>query len=190
MDVGVAGAADVDLLGRSLAVAYETNPLVRWMFADDLSSPRLISLFSALVGLGVRQGQVYRTRHGDGAAIWFPPVESTCRPDPAGGTSEWSSRRRAAAPGVLAAARPPEAHIYLDAVGVVPAQRRRGVASELLAPVLARCDRDDIAAYLENSDPANIAFYARNGFEEIGPLPMPVGCPPIVAMRRNPRPAR
>ena len=186
----MAGAADVGLLGRSLAVAYEANPLVRWMFADNLSLPRLISLFCALVRLGIREGQVYRSLDGEGAAIWFPPLESTGGPDVAGGTSEWSSRRRAAALGVLAAARPAERHFYLDAVGVVPTQRRRGVASGLLAPVLAQCDGDGIPAYLENSDPANIAFYGRNGFVEIGPLPMPVGCPPIVAMRRSPRSAR
>ena len=107
-----------------LAVAYEANPLVRWMFADDLSSPRLTSLFSALVRVGIGEGQVYRTVDGDGAAIWFPPRESTSGPDVAGHTSEWSSRRRAAALGVLAAARPAERHFYLDAVGVVPTRSR------------------------------------------------------------------
>jgi ribosomal protein S18 acetylase RimI-like enzyme len=83
-----------------------------------------------------------------------------------------------------------EPHFYLDAVGVVPGERRRGIASDLLDSVLAMCDADHVAAYLENSDQANTNFYARHGFEEIGPLPMPNGGPDVVAMWREPESAR
>jgi len=176
-------------LGRALAVAYESNPLVRWMFADDLSEARLGGLFTALVGLGIRDGLVYRSAQGDGSAIWFPPI----RRDNSGlevvlSTSEWSSDRRGKALAVLSAERPSQPHFYLDAVGVAPGRRRRGLASELLAPVLAVCDADRVPAYLENSDPTNTTFYDQHGFEAVGPLPMPHGAPEVVAMWRKPRP--
>ena len=179
---------DAEPVGRSLATAYEANPLVRWMFAEDLSENRLVGLFTALAALGVRDGVVHCSEQADGASIWFPPIPS----DRAGvevteNTAQWTSSRRGAALAVLAAARPEQPHYYLDAVGVVPEQRRRGVASGLLAPVLSACDRNRLPAYLENSDPANSAFYAMHGFVEVEPIPMPQGAPVIVGMWREPR---
>jgi GNAT superfamily N-acetyltransferase len=157
------------------------------MFAEDLSETRLTGLFTALVGLGVREGLVYRSERGAGAAIWFPPVtKDHAGLDVATGTSQWSSGRRGEALAVLAAARPSEPHYYLDAVGVVPGQHRRGIASDLLASVLVACDLKGVPAYLENSDPANVSFYARHGFEGAGSLPMPKGHPRSSPCGANP----
>jgi GNAT superfamily N-acetyltransferase len=187
-------SGDIGLVGRSLALAYEVNPLVRWMFADDLSPARLESLFTSLVEFGVRHGLVYRSRKGDGAAIWFPPLgEDRSGPgdeaaDVAADTAEWSSNRRGAALDALASERPTVAHFYLDAVGVLPLGRRQGTASDLLAPVLAECDAKGIGAYLENSDSANARFYGHLGFREVAPIRMPEGAPSIVSMWRSPRP--
>ena len=75
--------------------------------------------------------------------------------------------------------------MYLAAVGVLPSERRRGFASALLAPVLAECDATGVDAYLENSDPKNTTFYEGLGFRTTMTLPMPKGCPPVVAMLRK-----
>jgi len=158
------------------------------MLSEDLSMNRLVGLFTSLVSLGVRDGVVYCSEGGDGASIWFPPTGSDREEvDVTRSTSDWTSSRRGAALGVLAAARPAVPHYYLDAVGVVPGRRRRGVASALLAPVLGGCDRDRVPAYLENSDPANAAFYGALGFVEVERLRMPEGAPVIVGMWREPR---
>lgn len=74
MTVRVTNPAQAVPLGQTLALAYEVNPLVRWMLADDLSPARLGGLFASLVGFGLRYGLVYRSAVGDGAAIWFPPT--------------------------------------------------------------------------------------------------------------------
>ncbi len=190
----VRGSEDLARLGRSLALAYESNPLVRWMFVDDLSETRLQGLFTSLVEFGLRYGLVYRSTDGDGAAIWFPPIgDERYGPDEpladvAADTAEWSSGRRGAALEALAACRPRDPHFYLDAVRVVPSRRRRGMASELLRPALAECDANTIGAYLENSDPANTSFYSLHGFQETAQIVMPEGAPPIVSMWRRPRP--
>lgn len=75
--------------------------------------------------------------------------------------------------------------MYLAAVGVIPGERRRGLASALLAPVLEQCDATGTDAYLENSDPRNTSFYERLGFSSLAVLQMPIGCPEIVAMIRK-----
>lgn len=187
VNANVAELEDAILLGRSLANAYKANPLVQWMFEDDLSEKRLRGLFTSLVEFGIKHGLVYKTAHGDGAAIWIPPVPKNWDVlDVTTDTSEWSGGRRDTALAVLAAGRPIEPHFYLDAVGVVSNVRRQGKASGLLAPVLEKCDVERVGAYLENSDPANKSFYTRQGFKETGQLPMPQGAPVVLSMWRQP----
>lgn len=186
MGVRLAVLEDSADLARSLALAYQSNPLILWMFEDDLSRARLRGLFTSLVEFGIKNGEVFASTTHDAAAIWFSPVADQNAVDVSTDTSEWSGGRRDALLAALAAARPAERHYYLDAVGVVPSGRRRGTASALLAPVLARCDANGVGAYLENSDPVNTSFYGGLGFEELESLRLPLGAPPVVSMWRSP----
>ena len=53
--------------------------------------------------------------------------------------------------------------------------------------MLDLCDEQRLPAYLESSNPRNWSFYERLGFVRVGPLPVPRGCPGLMAMRREPR---
>jgi RimJ/RimL family protein N-acetyltransferase len=55
-----------------------------------------------------------------------------------------------------------------------------------MQPILKRCDRDRLPAYLESSNPANIAFYERHGFELLGTIQVGTS-PPIFPMVRYPQ---
>ena len=61
------------------------------------------------------------------------------------------------------------------------------MGARLLAPVLARCDRDGLPAYLESSNPRNLPFYERHGFVRRTAVPLPSGCPLVTPMWRDPR---
>ncbi len=50
---------------------------------------------------------------------------------------------------------------------------------------LARCDRDHAPAYLESSNPRNIPFYRRYGFEPLGAIQVG-SSPTLVPMLRGP----
>jgi ribosomal protein S18 acetylase RimI-like enzyme len=65
----------------------------------------------------------------------------------------------------LQAYHPLEPCWYLGTLGVDPTFRGQGVGSALLECWLAWVDRDAGAAYLETDLSANVAFYARVGFE-------------------------
>ena len=56
----------------------------------------------------------------------------------------------------------------------------------LLAPVLGRCDREGLPAYLESSKESNIAYYERFGFAVIGELQAAPGGPTLWPMWREP----
>jgi len=57
----------------------------------------------------------------------------------------------------------------------------------VLGPVLERCDKEKLPAYLETQKEANIAYYARHRFEVVRKLDMPP-CPPVWTLLREPRP--
>ena len=54
-----------------------------------------------------------------------------------------------------------------------------------MRPVLERCDRDGLPAYLETQKESNLAFYERCGFAVERKLEVR-GAPPVWTMRREP----
>lgn len=63
-------------------------------------------------------------------------------------------------------------HVYLWILAVDPASQRGGVGRALLARVF---DEAEAPVYLETANPANVPYYASNGFEEVGRKPLPRG---------------
>ena len=56
-------------------------------------------------------------------------------------------------------------HWYLAIVGVDPDRQGQGLGTKILRPVLEQADREQREAYLECSNPVNIPFYEKLGFE-------------------------
>ncbi len=80
-------------------------------------------------------------------------------------------------------------HWYLWALGVAPERQGQGIGGALLAPILARADAEGLPCYLETQTEANVAFYARRGFEVLAADELP-GQPvsvPMWYMAREPR---
>ena len=82
---------------------------------------------------------------------------------------------------------PNEQHYYLPFVGVVPEWRGRGLGAALLRPVLERCDRERMPAYLEASAPRNRRLYERLGFVVTEEFRLGKGSPPLWRMWREPQ---
>jgi GNAT superfamily N-acetyltransferase len=184
-----ATASDIGHAADVLADAYAENPLIVWFFPGEPSRrAHSVSLFAGLLTGALPSGLVSVTLDGWGVAAWTPPIEGPEAPRRR--TDNWNADRRATTLAAMAAARPETPHYYLAAVGVNAASRRWGLGSALLAPVLERCDATSTPAYLENSDPANHAFYERHGFVDVGPISTGTGGPLLTGMWRDPRPDR
>lgn len=188
--------ADVEPLGPALARAFSTDPLWRWIVADDQRwDDRAPAMFSHEVGGRLRLGHSYTTDDRAGVALWAPPgrwrttgLDVLHAALPIARLVGAGGARRGL--GVLRAterAHPKADHWYLALLGTHPDHQGRGVASALLAPVLERCDLDGVGAYLESSNPANVAFYQRHGFHVTGEV-APGGSPPLALMWRDPGP--
>ena len=182
-----------------LAAAFAGDPLQAWLLegvpAGEWPGWRT-AWWSFMVTHAPPGTEVHVTGDGSGAACWHPPGAGQL---PAGAVGEF--RRMVGemagerAPVVLASltrfARraPAEPHWHLAAVGVAPERRGEGLGARLLAPMLARCDRLGLPAYLESSNSRNLGFYERLGFATTGEVRTVDERVTLTLMWRPPAPA-
>ena len=78
---------------------------------------------------------------------------------------------------------PKEPHWYLSLLVVDPDWQRRGFGSRLIRPGLAAADEEGLPCYLETQKEANLAWYARFGFELTRTIEL-AGTPPVWCLTR------
>lgn len=189
---------DVPALSHTLGKAFFDDPVMAWMLPNaEARRRKLHTLFASLTRhhhLSRGGVEVATDDTGIGAAaLWDPP-------------GEWKQTRAEelrAMPGLLLAfgrsltrglvaselmknAHPEEPHWYLAVIGSDPAVRGKGYGNVLMRSRLDRCDAEFAPAYLESSNPDNVPYYERFGFEVTGELKLPDG-PSLIPMWRNPR---
>jgi len=183
----------------TMARAFADDPVLAWIFPDDVMRRRRLPSFfaAALRSVSLHQAGTEVVAAGDavlGAAIWLapgrwrPPLGRQLAALP-GSLIRLGSRLPAASAtyGALATVHPQRPHWYLSGIGTDPPAQGTGVGSALLRSRLDRCDTAGQAAYLESSRESNVPFYERHGFEVIGELAVPRGGPTLWLMWRRPR---
>jgi ribosomal protein S18 acetylase RimI-like enzyme len=190
---------DLRNVTNALASAFAYDPLFQWVIGVDLDrsiEPKLKILFGAMVKVELSRSNdtVFTTGDDAGAAIWKHPndwkmsVGDMLRVLPAMLRSLGTRTPRMI--GALSASEkvhPTEEHYFLEAIGTHQDMQGKGVGSELIRDMLDRCDIEGVPAYLESSNPRNVPFYARHGFEVTGEIDIGKGAPTVTAMWRNPR---
>lgn len=73
---------------------------------------------------------------------------------------------------------PDEAHWHLPATDVDPRLQGKGYGAAMLRTSLTACEDAHVAAYLESTNPSNVPFYRRFGFDVIGEIR--TGTSPVV----------
>lgn len=190
-----ATSEDVPPLNAALARAFDDDPLLNWMAAQDDHRTRRIgdAMNISLQHLSMPHGEVYTTDGIHGGALWAPPgkwkmglLQQLMLVPAMAKVTTWK-RMWPVMGGINAIEKkhPQEPHFYLFVLGTDTAHQGRGVGTQLLAPVLERCDREGIPAYLESSKEKNLPLYERNGFKVTGVFQVPNGGPPIWFMWRD-----
>ena len=199
IEVRPARRADVAALSRVLGRAFHDDPVMRWLQPDAARRTAALPTFFATVArhhfLASSFSEVAVSADGVGAAaLWDPP----------GRWQQTSREQVAMVPGVLRAFRgrlgaaralaeqmkavhPEEPHWYLAMIGSDPAVRGGGYGAALMRSRLERCDAEGAPAYLESSNPDNVPYYLRFGFEVTGQIVIPGGGPTLWPMWRAPR---
>ncbi|MDT5189263.1 MAG: hypothetical protein QOI28_1514 [Mycobacterium sp.] len=195
--------ADIGALSVTLGRAFFDDPVMCWMLPDaDQRRRKLHRLFAALTRYHhLSRGGVEVAPDGNGiggAALWDPPGKwQTSRIDelramPGLLLAFGASLRRGLEVGeLMKEAHPEEPHWYLAVIGSDPAVRGKGFGQALMRSRLDRCDAEHAPAYLESSNPHNVPYYERFGFEVTGEIKLPARDgtpgPSLVPMWRPPR---
>ena len=177
-----------------IVLAFGSDPAARWPWprpADYLVNMPLLA--RAFGGKSFALGTADGIDGLAGVALWLPPGV-TSDEEAMGAlierTAAASMQQDAAGVGEqMASFHPREPHWYLPLIGVDPARQGQHLGDQLLAHGLARCDADGSPVYLESSNPRNVAFYQRHGFEVLGRIQVGAS-PTLVPMLRKPRARR
>jgi GNAT superfamily N-acetyltransferase len=198
-----ATSADITTLARVLARAFADDPFYAWLVrrmgeaADGAREQRILHTFDVMLRrMSADLNETYTPSDLSGAALWKRPAEYKLSVPlqlqllPAFARAMGWLR----IPTFLSLLKHlevlhdrwvPEPHFYLFVLGVEPARQRCGLGTQLLGPVLARCDALQKRAYLETTKADNLPFYARHGFEVVHVLE-DGRWPTFWSMRREP----
>jgi GNAT superfamily N-acetyltransferase len=194
-DVRKATQGELPRVVDAVAQSFYDDPVFSWMFPRD--ERRLSQLQRGFTVFARRiwfpQDETYTTDRVIGGAMWMPPntwhisvfrqlalmpaLVMICRGD---------LPRLVGALNAIEAKHPHDPHYYLPVIGVLPEWQGRGFGSALLRPMLERCDRERVPAYLEASSPRNRALYERNGFAVVEEMQLAKDSPPLWRMWREP----
>jgi ribosomal protein S18 acetylase RimI-like enzyme len=190
-NIRAARPPDVPPLASALARAFDDDPVAVWTQPNARRRPgRLRSWYAGRLRTLMGEELVFCDAERRGAALWAPPDRWRV---PAGEVlrglpQALSPRLPMLLHGMHGVERrhPERPHFYLAMLGVDPAAQGSGLGSALLAPMLERCDREHVPAYLESSKERNLDFYGRHGFVVTGEVQLPRG-PRVWLMWREPR---
>lgn len=152
----------------SIVMGFSTDPIARWCWPDnDIYLQTMPNWLMASAGKAFGLGTALY--HKGCGALWLPPgvtsdenqldalIKSTI--------AESQQDALALLGEKLAPYEPAVPHWYLPFIGAESSARGYGAGTTLIASVTEECDRNGQLAYLVCSNPFNVAFYQRLGFE-------------------------
>ena len=173
--VRTVAAADRKKAVATVALAFASDPMMRWSFPDATRYLAVACDFiDAFGGHAVEHGSAEEIADFAAVALWLPPGIApdgdamgaiiaanmpADRMEDGGSLFEQMNRFHLKEP-----------HWYLPLIGADPVHQGKGYGSALIAHALERCDRDGLPAYLESSNPSNVPLYERHGFKIIGEI--------------------
>jgi len=173
--VAAVAPADSARAIATIALAFASDPMMRWSFPDPARYMAVVPDFlRAFGGDCFKAGTADQVGDFAAAALWLQPgskpdgeamgaiIEANMpaeRVQDGGGLIEQMERFH-----------PKEPHWYLPLIGTDPAHQGNGYGSALLKHAMQRCDRDHMPAYLESSNPVNVPLYERFGFKVMGTI--------------------
>jgi ribosomal protein S18 acetylase RimI-like enzyme len=185
---------DLDAAVDVLVDSHVEYAWERWALPWRDRRERLTGLYRAeLRSLALRVGEVWITDCGRSVAVWLPSTFHV-ELDP----TDVAEREAAAVAAFgerlpvigevdgAVARRRPACDWHLATMGTRRGAQRLGLGTDVLRPRLEALDDAAASAVLETSDPANLRFYGRLGFEIVAELDrLAHGAPATWVMKRD-----
>ena len=190
--IRVAQSNEIGKVAAMMTVAFSGDPFMRWMYPEaDAFVTHFPKFVEAFGGAAFGQNAAFVDESFGGACMWFPPgtevddealgqhVVQTVAPERLAEIGEVFQQMQ-------------EHHVdeevwYLPMIGVDAKFQGRGIGALLMNSVLAKTDEMGTPTYLESSNPANIPFYKRLGYEAVGKIQLTDDSPLLTPMYRASR---
>jgi GNAT superfamily N-acetyltransferase len=173
-------ASDDEAATRLLARAFHTDPMMIYLAPEDSSRGRRAQpFFAATIRYGRHYGITEMTSTRDAVTLWLKPGFTTISIGRMLRTGMVLAPRKLGFSGLvrlntlasysdkLHKQAISGDHWYLMTIGVEPDRQRMGAGGRLLSAGLQRADADGLPCYLETTNPENLPFYRRHGFEVV-----------------------
>lgn len=191
-----ASEGDLDVVVDVLGESHVDYVWERWALPFPDRGERLEQLYRSDVStVALRVGEVWMTADGESVAVWLPAgafaeldTADVVTVEAAAVVAFGNERLDVLAEVEAAVARASPTHDwFLATMGTRPGAQRRGLGSAVLQPRLTALDQANERAVLDTSDPDNVGFYRRFGFEVVAELDrLPHGAPTTWVMMRDP----
>jgi GNAT superfamily N-acetyltransferase len=199
--VRAATSADLPAVRTALALAYHDNPLMRWVLPDaatrdDACAAWIGPSLDRYLAVG-RVDVLVADDEVIGAAAWRAPGPVPAHPVldtlPTGVGVLRALVGAARADAVLAAlarsggSAPTVPAAYLNFLAVRPGHQGQGHGARLVTAGLSAYDATGTPTWLGTTDPRNVTFYRRLGYEPHAEVPLgPDGLPTLAVLHRTP----
>jgi len=160
------------LLVNIIATSFEHDPCFAWMLSKSRRTDKINILSEYLVDETLCKGEAYITSDNLGAALWH-----TANKEPV--SINYIKRNLgflwkigpASVVKCLKVSHHKERHFplkrfyrYLACIGVLPQGRGKGLANNLILPILEQSSREDTPVFLETANENNVSIYEKKGF--------------------------
>jgi hypothetical protein len=192
----VAAPADVPAVCACLASAFHEDPLWgHWAFPDEAERTRELPRLMRFWVLGaLPHGWVRVSERAEAVAVWLPPGAPEMSDEQQAEFEAFAGRALGSRAAELMELfdrfeqhHPSEVpHYYLSLWGTRRDSAGKGLGAELIEQCLVEIDEQHMPAYLESTNPVNVARYEALGFAVAGRFSAPHG-PSIASMWREAR---
>lgn len=191
---------EVHTAAKTLSQAFETDPLMHWLFADDTKYQNLATdLFATWVNYGIRYGMALRTENFESVAIRRRPGDTTF--------SLWRLLRSGmlktprligqegmkkleklehAAVEIRKKTMQQQSFWYCWMLGTLPQKQHHGFGQTLMQATFAKAATDNLPCYLEAlTDSKAQAVHERAGYQPLTTFAVPESELRLTAMLRH-----
>ena len=161
-----------ETLVEVLVDGFYEDPFMSWIFVDpETRGEALANWFRFWIELYGSDGRMFLTEDDSAGSLWAMPeargVDADVMPDFIALIAPWNGDRTTLVLEGLGgfAQHPDETHWYLNSIAARRGRQGAGLGAQLLEPMLEEADAAHTSVYLDSSNPRNLSFYYRHGFE-------------------------